>query len=661
MDRNTTLGLALIAGIVLTWMIFFGPSNETPPIDKTAQAQLDSTQIKEAEAAQKAAFAEVEKDGVAADMPDSVFNALSDSAKQAVLLAKNAQKYGVFAPLRTGTDRKLRVETDRFMLDLHSRGAFIGAFFLKGYKTYDSLPLPIQLDDAANRFSLNFQQNGDVQFPGVETQDLYFEPQYKDSVLKLTGGAKQELVFSANVSATRKLEFVYTFYGDKFDYDLEIRQTGMDAVIKSSDVQATWSTFIPKTESSILKMREKAAIYYRESGSVDWINPTGGNDVVEKKATGVDWVSFHSQFFAHTLLSDKESTHLSGLEMAQNDPPGVNPEDPNTARDAKAMQVRFGLSLAKSASDSQKFKFYAGPLDFAVLKTYDRDMTRQIELGWGPLKWINRWFVIPLFGLLEGWNLNYGLIIFLLALIIKIILYPLTYRTQISTTRMRLVNSMPEVKALDEKFKDNPTKLQQEKMGIYRQYGVSLLGGCWPMLLSYPFLIAFFFFFPNAIELRQQSFLWAHDLSTYDSILDFGFSVPWYGDHVSLFTLLMTISIYAFTFISQANQAQMNTNPVLKYMPYVMPLIFLGLLNNYSAGLSWYYLVSNVISIAQTLITKRFINEPAMVETMREAAKAKKGEGKGKNRLERWAETQQARQREQQRQRSSGPKGKGTK
>lgn len=656
MDRNTTLGLALIAGIVLTWMIFFGPSNETPPADKAAQTLLDSTKQRADEAAQQAAKAELGGDAVAAELPDSVFNALSDSAKQAVIAQQNTKKYGYFAPLRTGNDRKIHVETDKFALDLHSRGAYVGGFFLKEYKTYDSLPLPIQLDDAANRFSLNFQQTGDVQFPGVETQDLHFELQGADSAFVIKGAEKKEIVFRAQVSTTRYLDFVYTFYGDKFDYDLEIRQTGMDGVIKSSDVQATWNTLIPKTESSIAKMREKTAIYFRESGSVDWINPTSSDGTIEERPTGVDWVSFHSQFFTHTLLTDKESTHLTGLKMAQSNPPGVDPADPNTALEAKAMQVSFGLNLAKSASDSQKFKFYAGPLDFATLKTYDRDMTRQIELGWGPLKWINRWMVIPLFKWLEGWGFNYGLIIFLLALFIKIVLYPLTYRTQISTTRMRLVNTMPEVKALDEKYKDNPTKLQQEKMGIYRQYGVSLLGGCWPMLLSYPFLIAFFFFFPNAIDLRQQSFLWAHDLSTYDSILDFGFSIPWYGDHVSLFTLLMTISIYAFTFISQANQAQMNTNPVLKWMPYVMPLIFLGLLNNYSAGLSWYYLVSNVISIAQTLITKRFIDEPALIAKMREAAAAKKGD-KGKNRLERWADQQQARQREMQRQRSQGGQG----
>jgi YidC/Oxa1 family membrane protein insertase len=647
----------LIAGIVLTWMIFFGPSNETPAVDPAAQAQLDSTKSKADEAAQQAAKAELDHKGIVEDMPDSVFNSLSDSAKAAVLDQQNKLKYGYFAGLRTGTDRKVRVETEKFSLDLHTRGAYVGAFYLNAYKTHDSLPLPIQLDDAANRFSLNFQQNGDVQFPGVETHDLYFEVVSGDSVVKVKGSEKKELVFRAKVSDKRHLDFAYTFYGDKYDYDLEIRQVGMDAVIKSSDVQATWHTYIPKTESSIIKMREKTAIYYRESGSVDWIAPTT-IDAIEERATGVDWVSFHSQFFAHTLLTDQESTHLTGLKMVQSDPPGLNPQDPNTADKAKEMQVSFGLNLAKATSDSQKFKFYAGPLDFALLKTYDRDMTRQIELGWGPLKWINRWMVIPLFKLLEGWGFGYGLIIFLLALFIKIVLLPLTYRTQISTTRMRLVNNLPEVKALDEKYKDNPTKLQQEKMGIYRAYGVSLLGGCWPMLLSYPFMIAFFFFFPNAIDLRQQSFLWAHDLSTYDSIWDFGFSLPWYGDHVSLFTLLMTISIYAFTFISQANQAQMNTNPVLKYMPYVMPLIFLGLLNNYSAGLSWYYLVSNVISIAQTLILKRFIDEPALIAKMREAAQAKKG-APSKNRLERWADQQQARQRDMQRQRAQGGNNKG--
>ncbi|MBL0018376.1 MAG: membrane protein insertase YidC [Bacteroidetes bacterium] len=281
------------------------------------------------------------------------------------------------------------------------------------------------------------------------------------------------------------------------------------------------------------------------------------------------------------------------------------------------------------------------------MKTYDRDMIKQIALGWGPLQYVNRWLTIPIFNFLEGFIGSYGLIILLLGLIIKTLIYPLTYRTYISTAKMRVVNNTPEVKELDLKFKDDPTKLQQAKMAIYRKYGVSMFGGCWPMLVQYPFLIALFFFFPNAIELRQQSFLWAPDLSTYDSIWDLGFNIPMYGDHVSLFTLLMTASIFGYTIINQRMQPQQTANPVMKWFPYIMPIFLLAFLNRYSAGLSWYYFLSNLISISQTIITKYFVSDEKLMDSLREKAKKIEADpNKKKGTLERWAAKQQEKQRD---------------
>ncbi len=322
------------------------------------------------------------------------------------------------------------------------------------------------------------------------------------------------------------------------------------------------------------------------------------------------------------------------------------------------MQATFDIDIATAESGSTEYLFYAGPLDVEILKQYDRDMLYQVEMGYGPLKYVNRYLIIPTFNFLEGIFSSYGLIIFLLALMIKLLTYPMTWKTHISTAKMRVVNQTPEIKALDEKYKDDPTKLQQEKMGIYRQLGVSRFGGCWPMLLQYPFLVALFFFFPNSIDLRQQSFLWAPDLSTYDSVLELGFNIPWYGDHVSLFTLLMTASVFAYTIINQKMQAQVVANPVMKYFPYIMPIILLGFLNSYSAGLSWYYLVANLLSITQTMITKRFVNEDKLLAQMRENAKKKsKDPNKKKGTLERWAAKQQARQRESLEERNKTPKG----
>ena len=661
MDRNTTLGLVLIAGIVITWMTFFGgPSDDAANKDKGVPK--DSTSLQAVQNAPKLGTPATNDSAalIPVGMPDSVFASMDDSSKAALFQAEKVKKHGQFAGLMEGQDRQIRVETDKYSLSIGTRGAFIRDFRLNDFKTHDSLPLPIQLDDAGNRFFLNFKQaDPNVSLPIVETDKIYFQLMQPDSVFKITGSATKEVVFRAQVDDRRYFEFAYIFKGDAYDYGFELRQKGMDQVISGQYVTVQWESFIPKTESAMIKMREKAAIYYHSSGSVEWMNPRSENGEVNEDAIAVDWVSFHSQFFSHTILTAEETGKLDNLRLFQADPVGPDPEDPNSGEKVKYMQMNFSTSFAQAPEGVQKLQFFAGPLDFSLLKKYDRDMTQQIELGWGPLKWINRFVVIPLFNFLEGFIPSYGIIILILAIFIKLVLYPLSYRTQVSTTRMRVVNSMPEIKALEEKYKDNATKLQQEKMVIYRQMGVSLFGGCWPMLLSYPFLIAFFFFFPNAIELRQQSFLWAHDLSTYDSILELGFNIPFYGDHVSLFTLLMTLSIYAFTWISQQNQAQMQTNPVMKWMPYVMPIIFLGFLNSYSAGLSWYYLISNVLSILQTFIIKRFIDEKQLLEKMREAAKAKKDTGKSKSRLERWTESQQQKQREVQKSRNQSGKGGG--
>jgi YidC/Oxa1 family membrane protein insertase len=654
MDRSSTIGFALIAGIILTWMIFF---TETPqPTPATASAsQADSTQK-----ASQGTDAVVRPDSLAfipVGMTDSAYKALSDSAKQALAQAEKNKKYGSFTPLMSGTDRRIIVKTEKYTVGISTKGAQIRELFLNEFRTHDSLPLPLIRDEEGNRFFIGFKQADlNVESPMVESDQLHFEYMGQDTLVEVKGENTQTLVFRAKIDDRRYFDFAYTFKGNAYDYGFELKQQGMDRVIDRQDVRVQWETFIPKTEASMEKMREKTAIYYRSSESVEWMNPRSENGEINSEAVAVDWVAFHSQFFTHTLMTPAEGQNLENLGMMQADPVGPDRSNPFSGYKAKYMKMYFSSNFAQDPTGSQAYQFYAGPLDFEALQGYGRTMHQQIELGWGPLKWINRYLVIPVFNWLEGTVPSYGIIILILAILIKIVLAPLSYRTQISTTKMRVVNNLQEVKDLDERLKNDPTKLQQEKMGIYRKYGVSLFGGCWPMLLSYPFLIAFFFFFPNAIELRQQSFLWATDLSTYDSILDLGFNIPFYGDHVSLFTLLMTISIYAFTFISQQNQAQMNTNPVLKWMPYVMPIFFLGFLNSYSAGLSWYYLISNVLSISQTLITKRFINEDDLLKQMQQNAKAKAAAGKGKSRLERWAEAQQQRQREMQRNKSRGGK-----
>lgn len=655
MDRNTIIGLIMIVGIFLTWSIFFNRDEEPDPNSKTAsQTKVDSTGGKSA--IEPVDSGNPAKNLVASNenasnphgIVDSLWTAMSDSEKTAISENSTFRKYGHFGKLREGEDKIVRIETDMLIAEIGTKGGYMRSLFLKTDTTYDGDPLPIIRPGDSSYMAMRFGQSMDVQFPLVNTADLFFSTEASN--LTVSGDEAKSVSFRAQIDNERYFEYVYTFRGDKYDYDFEIRHNGLTGLARGQDIRMNWATAIPKTEKAMRLMRDKTAVYYRQSGDVDNLSPSSSGIEEENLATGVDWLAFKSQFFSHTLLTSDESIQISDVNIGQYNPMPPDPDDEYSGEIVKVMYADFPVNLGYEDAGNVKYTFFAGPLDFDVLKNYDRGLIREIELGWGPLKLINRYGVIPLFNFLEGFISNYGIIILILAILIKLVLYPLTFRTYKSTAKMRIINQTPEIKALEEKYKDEPTKLQQEKMGIYRKMGVSMLGGCWPMLLQYPFLIALFFFFPNSFELRGESFLWAEDLSTYDSILELGFNIPFYGDHVSLFTLLMTVSIFAFTIINQKAQGTMTTNPVMKYFPYFMPIIFLGFLNNYSAGLSWYYLISNLISITQTVLTKRFIDEDALLEQMHQKSKARQASGK-KSRMEKFVAKQQAKQREAQGQR----------
>ena len=277
--------------------------------------------------------------------------------------------------------------------------------------------------------------------------------------------------------------------------------------------------------------------------------------------------------------------------------------------------------------------FYYGPNHYQTLNKYHIGMEKLVPLGWGIFGWVNRFAVIPVFNFLNSFNINYGIIILLLTILIKVVLLPLTYKSYISTAKMKVLQ--PEMSELQAKFKADPMKLQQETMALYRKAGVSPLGGCLPMVLQMPILIAMFRFFPASIELRQEGFLWAKDLSTYDSILDLPFNIPFYGDHVSLFTILMTVSTLIYTRMNM--QMTAATNPSMKYVMYLMPIMFLGIFNNYSSGLSYYYFLANMITFGQQYLFKSFVDEKAIHAKIQENKKKPVKKSKFQERLEKMA------------------------
>lgn len=430
---------------------------------------------------------------------------------------------------------------------------------------------------------------------------------------------------------------------------------------KASYYDFQWKSFLPKTELSLKNMRQKTSIAYRIGDDVEKMSPT---DETEKEKLGalVKWVSFKSQFFSQILISDQ--TFRSG---------SVTMRTPTSEEINRVMEAKLVVDVKDQDNIDNDFRMYFGPNEYTTLNSYDLELEEEMDLGWWLIGWINKGTTY-VFKFMERYISNYGLIIILLAVFIRLLMLPLSYKSYISMAKMRIINGTPELKALDAKYKDDPQKLQMAKMAIYKEMGASMFGGCLPMLLSYPFLIALFFFFPQSVELRQQSFLWAHDLSTYDAIFTWTTQIPiissLYGNHISLFTILMAASTFVYTYFQQQSQPSAGANQ-FKYIAYFMPLFLMVFLNNYASGLSLYYLVSNLIQITQTTVIRYgIVNDEKLLAQMREVQKqakknkGKKGGGKGKggnaggggqkSRLEKWMEKQQARQQEMMKERQKG-------
>jgi YidC/Oxa1 family membrane protein insertase len=364
---------------------------------------------------------------------------------------------------------------------------------------------------------------------------------------------------------------------------------------------------MPSQEKHITKEREAATVYYNEvKEGVDYINARKNEEKLFIE-NNLKWVCFKQHFFNSTLIADTEFLKDGSFVKTS--------ENPSSKEFVKTITAEVGIPFKHSSSEKFGMAFYFGPTIYKGLKAYDVDLERIIPLGWSIFSYINKWMIIPLFDLLSG--LNSGIIILILTLILKTLLFPIAYKTYMSSSKMRVLK--PEIDELNAKYEkaDDPMKKQQETMALYRRAGANPLSGCLPMLLQFPILIALFGFFPAAIELRQKGFLWTDDLSTYDSVYNFGFEVWGFGDHVSMFAILMFASTIIYTWMNQAMlQPQQTQMPGMKYMMYLMPVIFLAVMNSYAAGLSWYYFLANIITFLQTWLMKKFIDDGKIREQL---------------------------------------------
>jgi YidC/Oxa1 family membrane protein insertase len=610
MDRNSVIGLVLIALLIASYSYFTQPSAEEL---KAAKARQDS--IAAVEQARKP-VADTSVTVAAPVAPDSAkaLAAADDSSAE----EKARQEWGDFYAASAGTASPVVLENNALRLTLSTLGGKISGAELKQYKTHTGTPVMLLSDDSSS-LSLSFSARNRT----IQTGSLYFEA----SPVRTLPDSSRSVTLTLHGGDGRYIAYDYTLPAEGYLVNFKVRLHGMDQLIPSNlnILQMDWSDRLHQQEQSIDNERAASTVYYRFSDEdVDYISYT--KDEEQSLKTRVKWIAFKQQFFTSVLIAD-ESFESPVVETRH------NPADHGYV---KAMSASFTLPFDHKNEVDYGMRYYLGPTHYQTLKKIDHlDLEKQIRLGWGIFGWVNRFLVIPIFNFLNSFNLNFGIIILILTILIRIVLLPLTYGSFKSQAKMKVLQ--PEIQEINAKIPDDPLKRQQETMALYRKAGVNPLGGCIPGLLQMPILIAMFSFFPSSIELRQESFLWAHDLSTYDSILNLPFRIPFYGDHVSLFTLLMTVSTLLYTKMNM--QMTSAANPSMKWMMYLMPIMFLGIFNNYSAGLSYYYFLSNMFGFGQQYLFKSFIDEDAIHRKIQENKKRPQAQKKSgfQQRLEQMA------------------------
>lgn len=555
MDRNSIIGLFLIGLILVAFNYFFLPDAPVKPATEQLSPATDS------------AVAE-------AIAPAELKEGPNDSLVQAAMAAN----YGVFAPFSRGTEAQHSLQNDKMTVQFSSKGAYPSEVELKEFTTYRKEPLRL-FEKGQAEFSYSYAAAGRT----VETADLYF------ALHKQTDSS---LSYRLQFGENSYIEHNYVLAAGSYQLKHEVNRVGVNEVLASNIDYTTlrWNMNTPSQERDILEERKVLDIYYRyKNDSPDYLTITSAES--EDLKNMVKWVSFKQKFFVTSLIADQqfEEGKISG---------GPYKNDDFVAN----YQVELILPIEHKSTESALMSFYFGPNHFQTLKALDLGLEKQVPLGWGIFGWVNRLFVIPIFNWLDGFNLNYGLIIFILTLFFKVLLFPLTYKSYLSAAKMKVLK--PEMDELKARYEAEPQKYQTEQMKLFQKAGVNPLGGCFPLLLQFPILIALFNFFPASIELRQQGFLWADDLSSYDSIFDLPFTIPFYGAHVSLFTLLMTVSTILYT---RMNNQMTGVSGQMKYLGYIMPLVFLPVLNSYSSALSYYYFLANMITFGQQWAVRKFI------------------------------------------------------
>ncbi|HEY5689327.1 MAG TPA: membrane protein insertase YidC [Yeosuana sp.] len=583
LDINSIIGFALIFGILM-YMLW---QNQPTPEQVAEQEKAKQEQLAVEEKAK------VQEDVIQTTAEDFSKEAVSDS----VQLTSLKNKLGAFAyssTLPSASNNETIIENDLLQLKFSNKGGFLSEVKLKNFVNYDSIPVYLVKDSNA-AFNINF---GTTDSRILNTQDLYFEP-------TITKNGENTIVsMKLKVSQDRFLEYRYEIKKNEYMMDFTIRSQGLDQVINSSQaINLDWKIKTYRHARSVAyENRYTELIYEYEDGKDNYL---GQSELSESTENDVTYVAFKQHFFTSILLADSpfKTADLKSYNL-------VKDEEIDTVF-TKSFEAKLPLELA-SGEINKTMNWYFGPSDYKILNAYDRNLDEVVPLGWGIFGWINRYVFIPTFGFLSGF-LPYGFAIIVMTILVRIVMSPVTYKSYVSQAKMKVLK--PEIAEITEKYKDNAMKKQQETMALYSKAGASPMAGCLPALVQLPVFYALFQFFPSAFDLRQKSFLWAEDLSSYDTIAKLPFHIPFYGDHVSLFPILASVAI--FFYMQMTTGQQMASQPtqegmpdmskMMKYMMYFSPLMMLFFFNNYASGLSLYYFVSNLITIGIMLVIKNFI------------------------------------------------------
>ncbi len=583
MDKNQVTGLILISLLLLGYFYF---SQELPPPAETPGPQVTEQQI--------------------SPIPETstTVRPAENVAQDSVQIRQRAQ-YGDLAKVMTGQAESVVLANEELEITFSSKGGAVSKVQLKQYQTFDKKPL-VLFDENSTTMSFLVNLGGQE----VDLMDLYFQ---KHDIT--TQGDTTVLKFSIDLGDGKEIYQYYTLgQGHELQYRIDLTSLG------SSDptvlARFRWKDRLKRLERSMDESRRNASVnYYLSDGTFNDLGNNSNDLEQEVVNQPIRWISMKQKFFNAGIISN--TPFSGGMASTQ----VVSEADTTVVKD-----LEMALNITQESLVKDGFTFFFGPNNYQLTKKVTEGYSKNVYLGWTPFAWLNKWLIIPVFNFLEDYIANYGIIIIILAFFIKIILSPISYKSYLSMAKMKVLK--PQLDEIKTKFGDDQQKAQAAQMELYGKVGVNPLSGCIPMLLQMPILLAMFNFFPNSIELRQASFLWADDLSSYDSILSLPFEIPFYGDHVSLFTLLMAASTMLYTW----QNAQMHTmQGPMKSMQYLMPFMMIFFFNNFSSGLTFYYFVLNILNFGQqALIKKYLIDEGKILRIMEENKVLNKDKKKSK-------------------------------